>query len=300
MLELDIAMPERIAIVGIGNMGWAIAERLAECGFSPVVRDIDPARERLARERGFEVAASLAAAARGSANVIVAVVDAVQTQAVLFGVEGAAAAMPRGGCVLLCPTISPADSERMATQLASMGLGCLDAPMSGGPARARAGTMSLMVAGKAELLAGRRHLLDAMANPVFAVGTRVGDGARTKLVNNLLAAINLAGAAEALALAARIGLDPATTLAVIERSSGQSWIGSERMQRALSGDLAPRAHMTLLAKDAKLALDLAREAAFDVQLGAAAAARFAAACAGSLRDADDAALYAWLRDMPPA
>jgi len=130
---------------------------------------------------------------------------------------------------------------------------------------------------------------------VIRIGDRIGDGARTKLVNNLLAAINLAGAAEALALAARAGLDPATTLGVIERSSGQSWIGSDRMRRALAGDLIPRAHMTLLAKDSRLAVEMARETDADVALGTAAATRFVAACAAGLDSADDAALYDWLR-----
>ena len=294
------ALPARVAVVGIGNMGWAIAQRLADCGYTPVVRDIDPAREALARARGFEVAACAAAAAQGASAVIIAVVDAAQTEAALFGEAGAAQALTADACVLLCPTIAPADTEAIAARLAARGVGCLDAPMSGGPARARSGTMSLMVAGNGHLVARHRRLLDAIAAPVFEVGSRVGDGARTKLVNNLLAAINLAGAAEALALAARAGLDPATTLAVIEQSSGQSWIGSERLRRALAGDLAPRAHMTLLAKDSKLALELARSARADVSVGTAATARFAAACERGLGLADDAALYAWLRNQPEA
>jgi len=134
-----------------------------------------------------------------------------------------------------------------------------------------------------------------MASPVFRIGERCGDGARTKLVNNLLATVNLAGAAEAMALAARAGLDPAMTLAGIEQSSGQSWIGSERMRRAVIGDLAPRAHMALLAKDSRLAVEMAGAIVADVSLGRAAAARFAAACDAGLSSADDAALYDWLR-----
>ncbi len=289
-------MPHPVAILGIGNMGWAIAERLVECGWAPTVRDIDPAREALARSHGLRVANSAAEAAHGAESLIVTVVDATQTEAVLFGAEaGAAAALSRGACVLLCPTIAPGDVEDFAARLAALGIACLDAPMSGGPARARAGTMSLMLAGDPALVDSRNELLAAIAAPVLRVSGRVGDGARTKLVNNLLAAINLAGAAEALALAVRVGLDPATTLAVIEQSSGQSWIGSERLRRALSGDLAPRAHLSLLAKDSRLAVELARAVDAEVSLGAAAAARFANACAAGLAGEDDAALYAWLR-----
>ena len=151
--------------------------------------------------------------------------------------------------------------------------------MSGGPARARAGTMSLMVACREDVFARHAALLAALADPVFRLGERAGDGARTKLVNNLLAAINLAGAAEALALAERVGLDPARTLAVIERSSGQSWIGSDRMARALAGDAAPRAHTTLLAKDSRLAMAMATAAGAEAKLGAVAAATFADAVA---------------------
>ena len=130
--------------------------------------------------------------------------------------------------------------------------------MSGGPVRARDGTMSLMVAGEDAVVARVQPLLDALSSKVFRISQRVGDGARTKLVNNLLAGINLVGAAEALALAQRLGLDAGRTLDVIEQSSGQSWIGSDRMRRAIAGDVAPRAHMTLLAKDTRLALEAAQ------------------------------------------
>lgn len=288
-------MPRAVAIVGIGNMGWAIAQRLADRGWAPTVRDIDPARETLAQSHGLRVAPSAAAAARGVDTLIIAVVDAAQTEAVLFDADaGATTTMRAGACVLLCPTVAPADVERFAARLAAFGIDGLDAPMSGGPTRARAGTMSLMLAGATAPGDARRELLEAMASPVFRISARAGDAARTKLVNNLLAAINLAGAAEALALAVRAGLDPATTLAVIEQSSGQSWIGSERLRRALAGDLTPRAHLSLLAKDSRLAVEMARAVDADVALGATAAARFAAACASGMHGADDAALYAWL------
>nr|HPG81599.1 NAD-binding protein [Piscinibacter sp.] len=115
------------------------------------------------------------------------------------------------------------------------------------------------------------------------------------LVNNLLAGINLAGAAEALALAERAGLDASLMLDVIERSSGQSWIGSDRMRRALAGDLAPRAHTTLLNKDTHLALDMARRLGTDTPVGAQAAALFARACDGGFASFDDASLLELLR-----
>ena len=282
--------PTPVAFIGIGLMGLSMALRLRDAGQAVQVCDIDPARTALAALAGCSVAPSPAAVAAHSTLLVVAVVDATQAEAVLFGPQGAAAALPVGACVMLCPTIAPVDVERLAARLAGRGLGCIDAPMSGGPARARDGSMSLMVACAAPLWRAHEGLLRHLAARLFHLGPRPGDGARTKLVNNLLAAANLAAAAEAIALAQRLGLDGAQTLAVIEQSSGQSWIGSERMARALAGDFAPRAQITLLAKDSTLALAMAAEVGVAPALGTQAAAMFQAALAAGLGAQDDARL----------
>jgi len=284
-----------VAFIGIGNMGLAMALRLRDAGQPVRVHDIDLARQALAAASGAELADSPAAAAAGCALLIVVVVDAAQTEAVLFGPAGAAAALPPGAAVMLCPTIAPADIERLAAKLDEAGLGCLDAPMSGGPARARDGSMSLMVAASDALWAAHQRLLQHVAARLFHVGERPGDGARTKLVNNLLAATNLAAAAEAIALAQQLGLDGAQTLAVIEQSSGHSWIGADRMARALTGDFEPRAHTTLLAKDSTLALAMAAEAGVTPALGTQAAAMFQAALAAGYGGEDDARLLSLVR-----
>lgn len=294
--------PTPVGFVGVGLMGLAMALRLRDAGQPVQVCDIDPARTALAAAAGCAVAATPAAAAAGCSLLVVVVVDAAQTEAVLFGPGGAAAALASGAAVMLCPTIAPADVERLAARLAAAGLGCIDAPMSGGPARARDGSMSLMVACAAPLWAAHEPLLRHLAARLFHLGPRSGDGARTKLVNNLLAAVNLAGAAEAIALARRLGLDAAQTLAVIEQSSGQSWIGSERMARALAGDFAPRAQTTLLAKDSALALAMAAAAGVRPALGAEAAVMFRAALAAGFGAQDDARLLSWVEDrwaQPP-
>ena len=280
-----------VGVVGIGNMGLAMALRLHERGFPVRVRDIDPEREALARCEGVAPLSTPAALAAACSFVIVAVVDAVQTEAVLFGADGVAAAGWPVDCVMLCPTIAPADTERFARRLGERGIDCIDAPMSGGPVRARDGSMSLMVACADAVFERHRALIEALSSRVFRLGKRLGDGARVKLVNNLLAGINLAGAAEALALAERVGLDAALTLDVIEQSSGQSWIASDRLRRAIAGDLAPRAHTSLLNKDTHLALRMAAEARVETPLGAQAAALFARACDSGWAGFDDASLF---------
>lgn len=283
-------MKGTVGVVGVGNMGGGMARRLLACGWTVQACDLLPERvDALVRE-GAHAAATPVEAAAGAQALIVCVVDARQTEDVLFGTNGAAAALRGGQSVLLCPTIAPQEVEGLARRLAGHGISAIDAPMSGGPVRAREGTISLMVACADTVFEQQRALLETLSSKLFRVGERVGDGARTKLVNNLLAAINLVGAAEAMALAGRLGLDPARTLDVIEQSSGQSWIGSDRMRRAIAGDYAPRAHVTLLQKDTGLALEAARAAGFQGLLGPLAHEAFNRAVAAGDAGLDDAAL----------
>lgn len=293
---IPVAWPiPRVGIIGVGNMGGAMAARLLSQRYLVAVHDIDPQREAQAVALGAMACPTPTGLAASSDVVIVAVVDAVQTEAVLFGPHGAANALPPGSAVMLCPTIAPADTERFVHELVARGIAWLDAPMSGGPERARDGSMSLMLACEHATLERHRALVETLSSKVFHLGERPGDGARTKLVNNLLAGINLAGAAEALALASRLGLNLPRTLAVIEQSSGQSWIGSDRLRRALQGDYLPRAHASLLNKDTHLALGMAHAAGIDTPIGEQAAAVFAQACERGLAGMDDAIVFELLR-----
>jgi putative dehydrogenase len=281
-----------VGFVGVGNMGGAMAARLLEQGWAVQVCDLDASKVQALQGLGAAGRSDPAAAAAGCDALIVSVVDAAQTEEVLFGAQGGAvAAMGPGQTVLLCPTIAPHDVESFARRLAERGVAAIDAPMSGGPARARDGTMSLMVACADAQFERQRLLIEALSSKIFRISQRPGDGARTKLVNNLLAGINLAGAAEAMALAQRMGLNLAKTLEVIEQSSGQSWIGSDRMRRAITGDYEPRAHVTLLQKDTRLAVEAAAAAGFQGALGPVARDLFARAAEAGLAELDDAALF---------
>jgi 3-hydroxyisobutyrate dehydrogenase-like beta-hydroxyacid dehydrogenase len=156
--------------------------------------------------------------------------------------------------------------------------------------------MSLMVACTDAVFAQHQNLLQTLSNQVFRISQQPGDGAKTKLMNNLLAGINLAGAAEVMALSERMGLDLTTTLNVIEQSSGQSWIGNDRMRRAIADDFEPRAHTTLLAKDTKLAVAAASKLGFKTPLGQLTTETFARALAHGLAEQDDASLFKLSRD----
>lgn len=295
--------PHPVGIVGAGNMGGGMVQRLRGLDLSVGVCDLDPVMQNRAVQYGATVLATPKALAQslgtGPAVLMVVVVDQAQTEAVLWGPDGAAQALGPGQTVWLCPTLGPADVEAHAKRLTARGIGVLDAPMSGGPARAAAGTMSLMVAGAESTWQVCAPLLARVAQPVFRIGECCGDAARTKLINNLLASIHLVGAAEALALAERMGLDAGRTLSVIEASSGQSWVGTDRMRRALAGQTTPLAHVRLLAKDTRLALQAAADLPDAVQpvLGQLAAGVFARCMALGLEDQDDSVLLAHLREF---
>jgi 3-hydroxyisobutyrate dehydrogenase len=281
-----------IAIIGVGNMGGGMARNLLSKNYSVHVVDIDASKTEALAKQGATVHANATTLPKACQVVIVCVVDAEQVESVLPTIPASSAG---ARTIMLCPTIAPEDVERFTESLASRGLQAIDAPMSGGPARAENGTMSLMVACPNALFEQHQTLLNDLSNQVFRVSEHVGDGARMKLCNNLLAGINLAGAAEVLALAERMGLDARKALAVMQSSSAQSWIGQDRMSRALDDDYAPRAHMTLLAKDTQLALAMAAKADVDCLVGSPASAAFANAASSGYADLDDAALLTFFR-----
>lgn len=292
-------MNQTVSIIGAGNMGGGMALNLLARGWRVAVHDIDPQKIAFFTEKGALALANAAHSATYSIVTIICVVDAAQVQDVLRGAGGllhAARSELSQHTVLLCPTIAPQDVERFAHMLSEQGVRLIEAPMSGGPVRAQDGSMSLMVACEKALFDQHAPLLHDLSSRLFHVSERIGDGARTKLVNNLLAAINLTGAAEAVAMAERLGLNARQTLDVIEQSSGQSWIGSERMRRALTGQVSPPgAHMSLLAKDSRLALEAGQAAGCQHPLGQAAAALFAKALALGMSDLDDAQMLDLLR-----
>ncbi len=288
-------------VVGAGNMGGGMVRRLCDQGWSVHLNDIDAAVVAPLVALGAQSHPSARDVAQACQVLAIVVVDQAQVDAVLEGEQGLLGALTPDHTVLLCPTLSPEDVERTAERIHATGAQLIDAPMSGGPARAAQGQMSLMVACPNACLAQHEALLKTLANPVFHVSERVGDGARTKLVNNLLAAINWVGASEVMNLALRAGLNPQTTLQVIASSSGQSWIGSDRMPRALQADWAPRAHLSLLTKDSRLAVEMAQALDQSTPLGALAKQAFAQASAAGWAGFDDAAMLAHLRgELPPS
>ena len=284
----------RIGIIGIGAMGLAMARNLHAQAYPLLVRDIDRQAVAEAALLGIEACDTPAALAARCDVLVIVVVDAAQIEDVLFGPGGVVRAAPAARdhklAVMVCSTIAAHDTEGFAERLKPHAIDLMDAPISGGPVRAADGSMSMMLACEPALLARHETLLRDLAAKLFFIGPKVGDAARTKLVNNLLAGVNLVAAAEALALGAQLGLDRQVLFDVISASSGASWIGQDRMARALAGDYAPRARAVILTKDVGLAVQMADAAGIETQLGDAALSVFKATVAAGLGEQDDAAV----------
>ncbi len=263
-------MRQSIGLIGPGAMGLSITQALVRGGFEVFVRDIDPARNALARASAATVCVSPAEVASCTDIVITVVVDAAQTDLVCFGPAGLTEALKPGAIVILCSTVGPAYATDLATRLAERSITLVDAPISGGPARAAAGTMSMMISGPAAAIARCEPALKAMSDKRTIISEKPGDGSRMKLVNNLMAAINLVGAAEAFALGIKGGLDPHKIYEVMMGSSGQSFMGGDRMKRVIEGDHSVTAAAPILTKDVGLALDIGQDLKFPLPLGSLA------------------------------
>jgi putative dehydrogenase len=281
-----------IGFLGIGNMGFAMMARLLEQGWPCASYDIDPMQNRKAQEAGAQLVSAASDIGTLCRISFVVVVNTDQVREVLEGDQGLLKTAQAGDVIYLCPTLGPVDVGQFAQRALVKGVHVMDSPMSGGPVRARQGEMSLMLAGPSRILAQHQPLLDAITLQRFLISETPSDAAKTKLANNLLAAINLAGISEVLAMAQAWGLNAQTTLNVMQASSGQSWIGQDRMQRALNNDFAPRAHTSLLAKDTRLALQACDELNVSLpELGQLATQQFEQACSRGFQDLDDASLF---------
>ncbi len=294
--------PLKVGVIGIGAMGLAMATNLHGKRYAVQIRDVAPAAVSAAARAGIGACDSPRELAEWADLLVVVVVNAKQIEDVLFGVGGVSHCSRAGKrsdhgddqgnapVVMLCSTISPIDSAQFGQRLAEHGIATLDAPVSGGPVRAANGTMTIMLAGDKRIVGRLDSVLNDLASKVFFISETIGDGAKTKLVNNMLAGINLTAGAEALALGHRLGLDRQQLFDVICASSGASWIFEDRMARALRDDYAPRAQAHILTKDVGLAVDMAAGAGIDTPLGDGALRVFKATIAAGFSDEDDAAV----------
>jgi putative dehydrogenase len=278
----------RVGVIGLGSMGMGVAMSLLRGGHAVFGCDVrEAARAELAAAGGGSIARPDALPGDLEALVLL-VVNAAQADEVLFGAEGCAARLPAGTVVLVSVTMAPEAARALAARLEGRRLLALDAPVSGGPVRAREGALSVMASGSPAAFAAAEPVLSAIAAKVWRLGDAPGVGSTVKMVNQLLAGVHIAAAAEALALGIRAGADPNTLFEVIGASAGSSWMWQNRVPHILAGDDTPLSAVNIFVKDLGIVLDQARALTFPLPLAAAAHQLFLAAAASGYGARDDA------------
>ncbi|WP_454741713.1 L-threonate dehydrogenase [Cupriavidus necator] len=283
-------MSRNIGVIGLGAMGYGVAQSLLRAGFNVHACDLRPEVLQRFADAGGVPCASPAELGSRCDVVLTLVVNAQQTETVLFGANGAAAAMKPGTLVIASATVPPGFAVTLGRRLAEQGLLMLDAPVSGGAARAASGEMTMMTSGPAEAYSLAEDVLAAIAGKVYRLGAAHGAGSKVKIINQLLAGVHIAAAAEAMALGLREGVDPDALYDVITHSAGNSWMFENRVPHILKGDYTPLSAVDIFVKDLGMVLDTARNSKFPLPLSAAAHQMFMMASTAGHGGEDDSAV----------
>lgn len=281
-----------VGLVGLGAMGRGVALNLMRKGYRVIGFDVNPEALTWLKSQGGETAQSLSSAAHDVEVLISFVVNDVQTESVLFGEGGAVGALKRGALVITCSTMPPSYVQDLGERLAEVGLGLVDAPVTGGKVGAEAGTLTIMVAGEATHVHRATPLLETFGKRVFVLGDKPGMGSQMKVINQLLCGVHLAAAGEALALAHRSGLPMETTLEILKSGAASSWMLGDRGPRMVQQSFEDvTSAVDIFVKDLGLVADAARQAKFPAPIAQAAFLDFLGASARGWGKWDDSAVY---------
>ncbi len=280
----------RVGVIGLGAMGMGVARSLVRAGLDVHVCDVRPEAVKTIVDAGGHGHATPAALAPHVDAVIILVVNAQQTEAVLFGENGAATALAPGSVVIASATVSPEFAEALGRRLNEAGLRFIDAPVSGGAAKAAAGQMSVMASGPDDAFADCEDLFKAIAANLYRLGDKAGQGSTVKMINQLLAGVHIAATAEAMALGIKAGADPEKLYEVICNSAGGSWMFQNRGAHILAGDYTPLSAVNIFVKDLGIVLDYAKKSVFPLPLSATAHQMFMQASAAGHGGEDDSAV----------
>ncbi|HXT07679.1 MAG TPA: L-threonate dehydrogenase [Roseiarcus sp.] len=287
----------KVAVIGLGAMGSGMAASLARAAFS--VRGFDRRPEAMARleEGGVTGAASAAEACAQADIVVLVVVNADQTEAALFGDDGVLGATKRGAVIVSSATMAPERARALATAVEGAGRLYLDAPISGGAARAAQGALTILVSGSRQAQSLAAPALDAMGAKIYDLGEEAGVAAAFKMVNQLLAGVHIAVACEAIVFAKKLGLDIAKVIEVVSSSAGNSWMFENRTPHVLEGDYRPRSAVNIFTKDLGIIADMSRSEKFPTPMASQALQMFLMTAAQGMGEEDDASVARLYADI---
>ena len=284
------AKKQAVGVIGLGSMGIGVARTLVKKGFDVHAFDVRPDVTQAFAKEGGIAAKSPAEVGRNASVIIILVVNADQTNEVLFGKDGAVGTLAKGSVVVASSTVAPEFAIDLGKRLEAKGLLLIDAPVSGGAGRAARGELSIMGSGSKAAFKKAAAVLKAIAIKVYELGDDAGTGSKVKMINQLLAGVHIAAAAEAIALGIRTGADPKVIYEVISNSAGSSWMFQNRVPHVLEGDYTPLSAVNIFVKDLGIVLDSAKKMAFPLPLTAAAHQQFLGAAGAGLGYEDDIAV----------
>lgn len=288
-MNIETPITQKIVAIGLGSMGYGIAISAIRSGHYVWGVDINPGQVQNLQNEGAQ-ACDLTDVIGEIDAVLVAVLNAKQTEEVLFGEKGIVASLKAGAVVMACATVPPAFAKEMAARCAETGVLYLDAPISGGSVKAAKGQLSIMASGSPKAFAAAKPVLDSIAETVFELGDEVGAGSAMKAVNQLLAGVHIATMAEALTFGMTQGVAPEKFVEVISKCAGSSWMLENRAPQIVDGDYTPRSSVNIWPKDLGIVLDIAKSAQFSAPITAAALQQFVAAAGMGHGWEDDAAV----------
>lgn len=279
-----------VAVIGLGSMGLGVARSLLRADIRTRGYDLNPVALAAFAEAGGHAARDPADAVAGVEILVLMLVSAEQCDSILFGDDGVAERLPAGSIVVLAST-TPADyAMALERKLAARELYLIDAPVSGGAAKAQSGELSIMAAGHPDAFARCAALFTAVSSKVYHIGDSAGAGQSVKMINQLLAGVHIAAAAEAMALGIKAGLDPKMVYEIISNSAGASWMFQNRVPHILAGDYAPKSMVDIFVKDLGIVLDAGLRLHFPLPVAASAHQQFLSASAAGYGREDDAAV----------
>ncbi|WOI55378.1 L-threonate dehydrogenase [Palleronia sp. LCG004] len=277
------------AVIGLGSMGYGVASSLLRGGHAVHGFDINEASVTRFRDAGG-ADGGMDAVASGLDVVLTVVINAAQTEDVLFGEGGIVPHLAPGTVIVSCATVAPDFAREMEARCTEAGLLYLDAPISGGPERSARGELSVLASGHPDAFAKARPCLDAMASQVYELGDEAGPGSAMKAINQLLVGVNLAAMAEAMTFGMTQGVSPEKFAEIIPQCAGTSWVLENRAPHVVEGDYTPKSAVDIWPKDLGIVLDTAHASKFSAPLTAAALQQWVAAQGQGLGREDDAAL----------
>ncbi|HBL6731357.1 MULTISPECIES: L-threonate dehydrogenase [Serratia] len=280
-----------VCIVGLGSMGMGAAKSCINAGLTTYGVDLNPQALATLQQAGAKQAATSADGFASELDaLLLLVVNAAQVKQILFGENGLAAKLKPNTPVMVSSTISAADARQIEQQLLALGLTMLDAPVSGGAAKAAEGQMTVMASGAESTFQQLQPVLDAIAGKVYRIGEEIGLGATVKIIHQLLAGVHIAAGAEAMALAARAGIPLDVMYDVVTHAAGNSWMFENRMRHVVDGDYAPKSAVDIFVKDLGLVADTAKALHFPLPLASTAFNMFTAASNAGFGKEDDSAV----------